>query len=68
MYGTYRDISRVASQGVYTLLLSVFPFTAIFVAGGGAMILLSFCARKLPRSLGIARKDRRRVPVSGYSR
>ncbi len=58
VYGTYRDISRVASQGLYTLLLSVFPFTAIFVAGGGVMIVLSQCARKLPRSLGVARKVR----------
>lgn len=58
VYGTYRDISRVASQGLYTLLLSVFPFTAIFVAGGGVMIVLSQCARKLPRSLGVARESR----------
>lgn len=58
VYGTYRDISRVASQGLYSLLLTVLPFTAIFIAGGGIMIVLSRCAGKLPRNLGIARKDR----------
>ena len=67
VYVTYRDISRVASQGVYTLLLSIFPFTGICIAGGGAMILLSLCARKLPRRLGIPKKDRERAPVSEFS-
>ena len=67
VYATYRDISRVASLGVYTLLLSIFPFTGIFIAGGGAMILLSLCARKLPRRLGIPKKDRERAPVSEFS-
>jgi len=61
VYGTYRDISRVASQGLYTLLLSVFPFTVIFVAGGGVMIVMSQCARKLPRGLGVSRENRDRA-------
>lgn len=58
VYGTYRDISRVASQGLFSLLLTVLPFTAIFIVGGGVMVILSRCAGKLPRNLGIAREDR----------
>ena len=64
VFATYRDISRVASQGLYTLLLEVFPLTAVFMAGGGIMIVLSRCSRKLPLSLGMARKDRVGEPTA----
>lgn len=62
VYSTYRDISRFASHGLYTLLLAVFPFTAVFVAGGSIMIVLSQCARKLPQSLGVERRQRSAIP------
>lgn len=70
VYGTYRDISRVASQGLFSLLLTVLPFTAIFIVGGGVMVILSRCAGKLPRNLGIAREDRsdKSQPLSDHGR
>lgn len=59
VYATYRDASRLSFPALYSLLLLVFPLPVVFLAGGGIMLALSQCARKLPRSLGRERKYRR---------
>ena len=66
-YATYRDMARMTFPGVYTLLLAVFPFPVIFLAGGGIMITLSRCARKLPRGLGLERDKRRSLTRASFS-
>lgn len=67
-YATYRDMSRLTFPGLYTLLLALFPFPVIFLAGGGIMISLSQCARKLPAGLGLERSRRRSLIQARYGR
>ncbi len=52
VYATYRDASRFSFPALYSLLLLVFPLPVVFLASGSVMLVLSQCARKLPRSLG----------------
>lgn len=58
VYATYRDASRLSFPAMYSLLLLVFPLPVVFLAGGSVMLVLSQCARKLPRSLGRERRYR----------
>ncbi|MDP6390416.1 MAG: MFS transporter [Alphaproteobacteria bacterium] len=56
-YTTYRDMARLSMPALYSVLLLVFPLSAVFFASGTIMLALSFFARYIPRSLG---QDRRR--------
>jgi ACDE family multidrug resistance protein len=65
VFATYRDMSRLTFPGIYALLLVVFPLPAVFLVGGGIMIVLSQCARKLPHNLG--RETRLRLITASSS-
>ena len=58
VYATYRDMSRLSLQSLYSLLLLVFPLSIVFLASGSVMVILSQCARNLPRSLGREKVNR----------
>ena len=51
-YTTYRDMARLSMPALYSVLLLVFPLSAVFFASGTIMLTLSFFARYIPRSLG----------------
>lgn len=48
---TYRDSSRLAPPGVFSLLLKVFELPVVFVVGGVGMLVLAFYSRYIPRRL-----------------
>ncbi len=58
VYGTYRDMSRLTFPGIYSMILAIFPLPAVFLVGGGIMIILSRCAGRLPYSLGLEKRHR----------
>lgn len=51
VYGTFRYAAQLGPPGLYSVLLSVFPLPAVFVAGSAMMGVLAFFARYLPRRL-----------------
>jgi MFS family permease len=51
VFATYRDAAQLAPPGLFSLLLRLFELPAVFVAGGGALVALSFLARYIPRRL-----------------
>jgi len=57
VYTTYRDSARVTMPALYSVLLLVFPLSAVFFASGAIMLTLAGVASYIPRSLG---QDRRR--------
>jgi MFS family permease len=57
VYTTYRDSARVTMPALYSVLLLVFPLSAVFFASGTIMLILAGVASYIPQSLG---RDRRR--------
>lgn len=51
VFATYRDAAQMAPPGLYSLLLKLFELPAVFVAGGGGLLILAFFARYIPRRL-----------------
>ncbi len=58
VFSTYRDSARLAMPALYSLLLLVFPLSAVFFASGGIMCGLAVLAGYLPRNLGRERRRR----------
>ena len=51
VYATYRDAAQLAPPGVFSVLLRFFELPVVFLAGGSAMLVLSFYGRYIPRRL-----------------
>jgi MFS family permease len=51
VYATYRDAAQLVPPGVFSLLLKIFDLPAVFLAGGGALLVMAHYARYLPRRL-----------------
>jgi MFS family permease len=51
VFATYRDVSQLAPPGIFALILKVFELPAVFIAAGGAMLVVASYARYLPRRL-----------------
>ena len=51
VFATYRDAAQLAPPGVFSVLLRLFELPAVFVAGGAALVVLSYYARFIPRRL-----------------
>ncbi len=56
VYSTYRESGRLAVPAAYSVVLLVFPLSAVFIASGATMLVLAQFARYLPRRFG---RDRR---------
>lgn len=55
VYASYRDVSGIVTPGVAWLVLLVAPLSAVFVAGGGGLILAWFLAARVHPRLGMSR-------------
>jgi len=51
VFVTYRDAAQLTPPGVFSVVLRLFDLPAVFVTIGGAMFVLSWYARYLPRRL-----------------
>ena len=51
VFVTYRDFAQLAPPGVFSVLLSLFSLSSVFVAGGAMMIATAVLARFIPRRL-----------------
>ena len=49
LYTTYRDFGRILPQGVFALVLLVFPLEAVFACTGVGMLIGAWYARHIPR-------------------
>lgn len=51
VYSSYRDISRLSTPGIFSLVLQVYALPAVFVTGGVIMLAMAWFARHIPRRL-----------------
>jgi MFS family permease len=51
VFATYRDVAQLVPPGVFSLLLKAFDLPAVFLAGGGALVVMARYARHLPRRM-----------------
>ena len=51
VFTTYRDAGNVLPPAVFSVLLKLFELPAVFVAGGGALLVLSRYTRHIPQRL-----------------
>jgi len=51
VFSTYRDMSRLAMPGVFSLVLQVFALPAVFVTSALTMAVMAYYARYIPRRL-----------------
>lgn len=58
VFSTYRETGKLAMPAFCSMLLLVFPLSAVFVASGGTMLILAQFSRYLPKRFG-----RDRVPA-----
>jgi len=56
VFSTYRETGRLAVPAVYSVVLLVFPLSAVFIASGATMLVLAQFSRYLPRRFGRDRK------------
>ncbi len=56
VYSTYRESGRLAVPATYSMVLLIFPLSAVFVVSGATMLVLAQFSRYLPRRFG---RDRR---------
>lgn len=49
IYNTYREMSQIVPAAVYTVLLTIFGVSSVFVISGVALVVLSLLGTKLPR-------------------
>lgn len=61
IYASYRDVSGILTPGVAWLVLLAAPISAVFLAGGAALVSAWVLARRLHPRLGSAR-----VAIEGY--
>ena len=47
----YRDVSQLVPPGVFSILLSVFNLSSVFVAGGLMMLIVATFTRHIPRRM-----------------
>jgi len=52
VYSTYRETGRLSVPAVYSVILLVFPLSAVFIASGATMLILAHFSRYLPRRFG----------------
>ena len=58
VYATYRETGRLSVPAVYSVVLLVFPLSAVFITGGATMLVLAYFSRYLPHRFG---RDRRTI-------
>jgi hypothetical protein len=51
VFASYRDVAQLGPPVVFSLLLSVFSLSSVFVAGGAIMLVSAALARHIPRRL-----------------
>jgi len=51
VFVSYRDVSQLVPPGVFSLLLSVFNLSSVFVAGGLMMLSIAAVTRHVPRRM-----------------
>lgn len=51
VYNTFRGVAQTAPPGVFAALLKLLDLPAVFVASGGAMLVLAWFSRYLPKRL-----------------
>lgn len=51
VFGTSRDFAMMATPGVFSVLLRTFELSAVFLAGGLAMVGLAALSRRIPRRM-----------------
>ena len=56
VFSTYRETGRLAVPAVYSVVLLVFPLSAVFIASGATMLVLAQFSRYLPPRFGRDRK------------
>ena len=51
VFMTYRNAAQFAPPGIFAALLRVFDLPAVFIAGGGAMLVMARLAHYIPRRM-----------------
>ena len=51
VFATYRDIAQLLPPGIFAVLLTFLPLTAVFIAMAGVMAVLARYTRYLPKRL-----------------
>jgi hypothetical protein len=51
VFVSYRDMAQLAPPAVFSVLLSLFSLSSVFVAGGVTMLAMTIFTRHIPRRL-----------------
>ncbi|MBM3601247.1 MAG: MFS transporter [Alphaproteobacteria bacterium] len=49
VFGSYRDVAQLVPPAIFTALLATFELPAVFIAGGGMMLVMAALTRFIPR-------------------